>query len=301
VVRLVPWPRAIAALLVLAGLALTANTAVPAVRTREMKAGYQVLAADFHVHSFPGDGVLPPWDLAVEARRRRLDAIALTNHNAMYSWRLAQWLSPIMRRAHGALVIPGEELTSVGFHLAVVGITHPIPWRQPAAAVAAQAHEQGGIAIAAHPARSSWRFLSDADLVALDGVETAHPMILLHAETRRDFLTFYDRARAVHPSIAAIGSTDFHQVAPVGLGRTYLLATAVTQTAILDAIRAGRTVACDGLGQAYGPPALVEMVTDDCRRDATSPPAGQTRVDRLGTWLVWLGLVALVVLGPPRD
>ncbi len=83
VVRLSAGPRAVAALLVLAGLVLTMNAAAPAVRAREPKAGYQVLAADFHVHSFPGDGVLPPWDLAVEARRRGLDAIALTNHNAM--------------------------------------------------------------------------------------------------------------------------------------------------------------------------------------------------------------------------
>jgi hypothetical protein len=301
VVRLAAGPRAIAVLLVLAGLALTMNAAPPLVRAREMKAGYQVLAADFHVHSFPGDGVLPPWDLAVEARRRRLDAIALTNHNAMYSWRLAQWLSPIARRPDGALLIPGEELTSVGFHLAIVGITSPVPWRQPAAAAAAQVHAQGGVAIAAHPGRQTWRFISDADLLALDGVEVSHPMIHLRPETRLDVAAFYDRARSVHPAIAAIGSTDFHQVAPVGLSRTYLLVKAATQMGIVDAIRAGRTVACDGLGRAAGPPDLVEMVKDDCRDDATSPPAGQTALDRLGTWLVWLGAVALVVLGPARD
>ena len=40
------------------------------------------------------------------------------------------------------------------------------------------------------------------------------------------------------------------------------------------------------------------MVKDDCRHDATSPPDGQTALDRLGTWLVWLGVVALVVFGP---
>lgn len=296
--RLGTGPRALAACLVLAGLALTANAAAPAIRARETTAGYQVLAADFHVHSFPGDGLLPPWDLAVEARRRRLDAIALTNHNAMYSWRLAQWLSPLVRREGGALLIPGQELTSVGFHLAIVGIASPIPWRQPAAAAAAQAHEQGGIAIAAHPDQHSKRFLGDADLVALDGVEVAHPKIHDRSESRRDLLAFYDRAHTVHPSIAAIGSSDFHHFAPVGLGRTYLLAKAATQPAIIDAIRAGRTVACDGLGRPYGPPELVEMVKADCLRDATSAPDGQTTLDRIGTWLVWLGVVALVVLGP---
>jgi hypothetical protein len=159
-------------------------------------------------------------------------------------------------------------------------------------------HAQGGVAIAAHPGKQTWRFMTDADLLALDGVEVEHPMVHVRNETRRELVAFYDRAKAVHPSIAAIGSTDFHQVAPVGLGRTYLLAKAATQTGIVDAIRAGRTVACDGLGHAAGPPELVEMVKDDCFHDATSPPDGQTALDRLGTWLVWLGVVGLVVLGP---
>ena len=296
-VRLSAGPRVIAALLVLSGLMLTTNAPAPAVRAREPKAGYQVLAADFHVHSFPGDGLLPPWDLAVEARRRGLDVIALTNHNAMYSWRVAEWLAPITRRAGGALLMPGQELTSVGFHLALVGISSPVPWRQSAASAAAGAHAQGGVAIVAHPSRQSWRFLTDADLLALDGVEVAHPMIHW-TESRRDLLTFSARARALHPSIAAIGSSDFHQLAPIGLGRTYLLAKAATPAAILDAIRAGRTVACDGLGTAYGPPELVEMVGDECRRDAEAAPAGQTSLDRVGTWLIWLGVVGLVVFGP---
>jgi hypothetical protein len=298
VARLNAGPRAVAALLVLAGLMLTMNAAAPAVRVREPKAGYQVLAADLHVHSFPGDGLLPPWDLAVEARRRGLDAIALTNHNAMYSWHVARWLAPITRRAGGALLLPGQELTSAGYHLALIGISTPVPWRQSAAAAAAGAHAQGGIAIAAHPSRRSWPYLTDADLVALDGVEVAHPMILDWPEWRRDLLAFYDRARTVHPSIAAIGSTDFHRLAPVGLGRTYLLVKAATPEAILDAIRAGRTVACDGTGKVYGPPELLEMVRDDCRRDASSPPDGQTTLERVGTWLAWLGVVALVVFGP---
>ena len=62
----------------------------------------------------------------------------------------------------------------------------------------------------------------------------------------------------------------------------------------------GRTVACDGIGRAYGPPELVEMVRENCRRDAASPPDGQTALDRIGTWLVWLGVVMLVMFGPDR-
>ena len=296
-VRLMPGPRVAAALAVFAGLMLSATADPLPARPRVMKAGYVVLAADLHVHSFPGDGGLPPWDIAVEARRRRLDAVALTNHNSMHSWRLARWLSPLTARAGGAMLIPGEELTAVGFHLALVGITEPVAWRQPAASAAAAAHAKGGVALAAHPDRKSWRYLDDAALAALDGVEVAHPIILIWEESRRNLMELYDRARRVHPSIAAIGSTDFHHQAPLGLDRTYLFAREATQPGILDAIRAGRTVACDGRGEAYGPPELVALTREDCRRDATAPPEGETPQDRAGTWLVWTGLVALVVLG----
>src|SRR4051794_38399616 len=107
-------PRAFAWLAVAAGLALSTNAPQPPRRAPELKAGYKVLVADFHVHSFPGDGALPPWELAVEARRRHLDAIALTNHNSTHSWRLTQWLVPNAGRSAGVLLLPGEELTSVG-------------------------------------------------------------------------------------------------------------------------------------------------------------------------------------------
>ena len=53
--------------------------------------------------------------------------------------------------------------------------------------------------------------------------------------------------------------------------RTYLLVKQPTQAGILDAIRAGRTVACNGRGEALGPPDLVAMVGDDCHLDQTSP------------------------------
>ena len=55
--------------------------------------------------------------------------------------------------------------------------------------------------------------------------------------------------------------------------------------------------ACDGLGRAYGPAELVALVQGDCHRDATMPPDGETGTASVGTWLVWIGMVALVLLG----
>jgi hypothetical protein len=296
-VRVILAPRVAAALLIVLGLWLTSQPAPPPpMPEREMKAGYHVLAADLHVHSFPGDGVLLPWDLAREARRRHLDAIALTNHNSTHSWRLAQWLS-LTGGPGAAMLVPGAEVTSVGFHLAAVGITSPIPWRQPVPALAAAIHSQGGAAIVAHPSRKSWRFLDDAALAAVDGVEVDHPINYVRREARRELTAFYARASRVHPAIAAIGSTDFHHFAPVGLNRTYLLVTERSMPGIVAAIRAGRTVGCDADGAAHGQDDLVALLGEVCRAEAGAPPEGNARADRIGSWLVWLGVVSLVVCG----
>ena len=76
--------RVLALVAVIAGLALAGTAARPPRPAPMTAAGYTVLAGDFHVHGFP-DG-LPPWDSAREARRRRLDVIALTSHNSMRGW-----------------------------------------------------------------------------------------------------------------------------------------------------------------------------------------------------------------------
>src|SRR5260221_214017 len=128
--------------------------------------------------------------------------------------------------------------------------------------IVAALHATGGVAIAAPPGKDSWPFLEDAALAALDGVEAVRPMMHGREKSRQDLAAFYERAQRVHPGIAAIGSTDFHHFAPLGLGRTYLLARTATQAGILDAIRAGLTVACAGDSGAYSPPGLVSIGRD---------------------------------------
>jgi predicted metal-dependent phosphoesterase TrpH len=260
------------------------------VRPEGAHQGFEVLAADFHVHSFPGDGALTPSVIAREAPRHRIDIVGLTNHNTMLSWRLAS-----RTRRGDALLIPGQEVTSPGFHIAAIGLEATVPWHQQAAGVAADVHRQGGVAIAAHPGRESWPRFDDRALDALDGVEVAHPMTYVWPETARDLAAFYARARARHPGIAAIGSTDFHFFWPVGLCRTYVIATARTPDAVLDAIRAGRTVACDGEGRAWGPSRLVPLASDLCLQDTMASRSFRTPVETIATLSTLLGLVLLAL------
>ena len=275
---------------VLAGLAISDPPPRPPLRHGD----YTILAGDFHVHAFPGDGTLAPWALAREASRRGLDVIGLTNHNNMIAWRLSQALP---WPPGGAMVIPGEELTAAGYHLAAIGLTHTVPWRQPAAAAARAIQAAGGVAIAAHPIDGARAGLDGAAIEAIDGFEAAHPAQHEWPKAARQIEEFRQRAFSARPSIAAIGSTDFHATAPLGLCRTFLFVSEVSPRGVLEAIRAGRTVACDANGKAYGAAALSAVVADACARSAGSPARDVNAVGPIGASLVWLGCAALVAAG----
>jgi hypothetical protein len=258
--------------------------------------GFRVLSADFHVHSFPGDGVLPPWVLVAEARRRNLDVIALTNHNHMLSWPIARWIAP---RSPDVLILPGEEVTTPRFHMAAIGITHRVGWSESAAAVAAAVHAAGGVAIVAHP-ESRAAAAVDRTFADVDGVESAPPMRHAGEQARLEVDAAVTLAVTVHPGIAQIGSSDFHYLAPLGLCRTYVFARDATPAAVIDAVRAGRTVACDASGSTYGAADLAAAVGADCRAAAMRRVDLGNNLNRIAVACAWLGALGFTLAGPRR-
>lgn len=272
----------------LAAAGLAAGSAIdtrPPLAAPVVAGGYHVIAADFHVHAFPGDGALPPWELAREASRRGLHAIVVSNHNQTFAARLGN------RAAGLPLLIPAQEITTPRFHLIAAGITRTVDWRQPELDIVRDVHAQGGVVIAAHPVRVSWKG-GDAMLAAIDAAEVAHPLTGM-VDTGRDELTaFFTRARAVNRDLAPIGSSDFHLVAPLGVCRTYVFASAPTRDGVLDAIRAGRTVAEDQDGVLYGDPALTLLLD---QTGATNRPAFPRRAPLAAAAAVLLGLLVMMV------
>lgn len=288
--------RIAAALLWIAGVILGSVSERPAPAAPRMVDGLHVLAADFHVHSFPGDGALPPWTLAREARRRGIDVIALTNHNHMLSWPLARWTTSA---ATGVLLLPGQEVTTPAYHMTAIGITRTVRWDVSAARVAADVHAEGGVAIVAHPDERAARAIGPA-FADVDGIETAHPARHAALRTQRELDAAVVEAMTMHPGIAQIGASDFHYLAPLGMCRTYVFAREATADGVIDAIRAGRTVACDARGQTYGDARLVAVVARDCAAASAAPAAVQPQLERIAIVSAWLGALGLTLLGPRR-
>ena len=254
--------------------------------------GYRVLEADFHVHNFPFNyTALAPWDLVLEARRQHLDVIAITAHNRVWPSKVGVWFSALVG---GPTVLTGEEVVSPRYHLLGIGIDSTVDWHQSAASAIDDIHRQGGVAIAAHPGLIFWPGYDDTAVSRLDGSEVLHPVIYASPRSYKPFQQFYSRAHA-----AAIGDSDYHGLWPMGLCRTYVFAKNDSPAAILDAIRARRTVVYDRNNRAYGDPELIQLTEHDqrfadLRREADNPDL---------SWMVrvsgicgMLGLVALLFL-----
>lgn len=275
-----PW-----GLMAVAIISGTVADRVP-VRAPIVAGGYRVLAADFHTHSSMwSDGAETPFGLVLVARRAGLDAIAITGHNQVSDAKAGRWFSQLIG---GPTVLVGQEMLGANHHVIAVGTEQQIDLPTVAAQVA-EVHRQGGVAIAAHPMKEFWPGFSDAEKQQLDGAEICHPLVYGNPKAQPAF----DQFRAGQ-SFAAIGSSDFHGLGRIGECRTYVFATANTPAAILEAIRARRTVVYSPGGRTYGDLNLAALIADrsDLREQATADPAtsGLDWISRLSglAGLVWL-------------
>ena len=286
---------------ILLALGILAGTIAdrPAARRIRMAGDYRILAVDFHTHSSMwSDGALTPWGLVLEAGRAGLDAIAITGHDEVWDGRVGRAFS---RLVGGPTVLVGEEvLSEPHYHLIAVGIARRVSFRQRAADAIDEVHRQGGVAIAAHPREEYWSGW-DADAMArLDGAEICHPLIYAVDETQSEFERF-----AARGSVAAIGSSDFHGIGPMGACRTFVFASGDSPSAILEAVRAHRTVVYGRDGRAYGDAALMPLAERAGLREAAIE--WQRRGGALDWWSRIAGVIGLAGLvmasrgGPRRD
>lgn len=294
--RPVTRARTASAVLLVAAIAAgtVADTAPPDVPLT--LGGYRVVAADFHVHSstFSDSGVTP-WGIVVEARRRGIDALSFNGHNQVWDGKSARAFS---RWIGGPTVLTGQEIMAAnGPHIIAVGTHAVIDGRgRDVAAIADEIHRQGGIAIAAHPFPVFWPAYDDAAVQRLDGAEICHPMVYWPENAQRELEQFSARGR-----FAAIGSSDYHGVGRLGLCRTYVFARDASAEAILEAVRARRTVVYGRGGSAYGEPELVKLAAahPHLRDTATiDPPPGALDWVSRGTGL--LGLLGLAIVNSRR-
>jgi predicted metal-dependent phosphoesterase TrpH len=175
--------------------------------------------ADLHIHTLASDGTSGVIEiLDFVERETDLDVIAITDHERIDAAEAARAIA--VDRGLRSNVIVGEEVTTLGGHLLALFIETPIrPLRSLRTTIAA-IHDQGGLAIPAHPLVPYplcaqgfvLRRLLDAsdERFHPDGLETLNPTTLGRPWHGR-VVRFADEY-----GLAKLGNSDAHAASAIG-------------------------------------------------------------------------------------
>jgi predicted metal-dependent phosphoesterase TrpH len=181
--------------------------------------------ADMHLHSLYSDGTSGIEALLDHVERHTdLDLVAITDHERLDGALRA-------REIHGAgafsfELVVGEEITTRRGHLLALFIEERIPALRPLTETLERIHDQGGLAIAAHPMAPLTPSLGRRSLLALhhdpdprhqlDGIELLNPSA---AGRSRRLDRLHLNQRTLH--LPAVGNSDAHIAEHVGTGWTW--------------------------------------------------------------------------------
>ena len=174
--------------------------------------------ADLHIHTLASDGVSSVDDILDAAERAGLDVIAITDHERIDAAVAARAMAKT--RGLRLQIVIGEEVTTRSGHLLALFISERIPpWRSMSWTIA-RVHEQGGLAVVAHPlvpyplcasARTIRRLLADPDpRHHIDGLEVFNPMTARLPWGRRV------PALAEGLGVTMLANSDAHMASHVG-------------------------------------------------------------------------------------
>ena len=179
--------------------------------------------ADLHIHTLASDGTSGIDAILTHAIEvQQLDVIAITDHERIDAAIAARRL--VASRGLAIEIVVGEEVTTLGGHLLALFIEEPVRSLRSLRTTIAAIHEQGGLAVPAHPlvpyplcaqGFALRRLLTDEDpRFHPDGLETFNPTALGRP--------MHDRvvAFAAEHGLASIGNSDAHAAAAVGSGYT---------------------------------------------------------------------------------
>ncbi len=221
--------------------------------------------ADLHIHTLASDGVDGVDAILGAAVAAGLKVIAITDHERIDAAVAAQ--RQARERGLPVDVIVGEEVTTRNGHLVALFLTRRIkPWGRMRDAVA-QVHEQGGLAIVAHPLvpyplcaseGTIRRLLDEADAARHpDAIEAFNPT------TARMRWSARVPAFAFEMGLTQVASSDAHRATSVG--------RAITRFRGDDAEALRRAIVEDATaweGTAYAWPEQVGMFRQQTAKNA---------------------------------
>lgn len=163
------------------------------------------------------------------AERMNADGIVVTDHDHLMDEKEAEYLS----RKYEFIVLPGVEISAQGVyaHILAFGIKREIGPDMGVEETLARIHEQGGVAVAAHPLR----YVDELDRSVwkgLDAIETLNP----HCSQEQNMKA---REIACDWGLPQIGSSDVHNSSMVGTYATRFSSSITNMNRLKEAILNG--------------------------------------------------------------
>jgi predicted metal-dependent phosphoesterase TrpH len=173
---------------------------------------------DLHTHTFYSiDGCSSPEDHVRRAAQRGLDGVAITDHNTTLGWKEANAAA----KKYNIFVVQGEEVKTkingkVIGDIVALFIKHPIEHREPEKVIK-EIHDQGGLAILAHPFHIFTPFKGDMNKFK----DLADAIEVLNGRVPSKRVDKKALAFAKKHNLAMVGSSDSHYWRDVADAYTY--------------------------------------------------------------------------------
>jgi len=177
----------------------------------------------------PIEGLNRPREIVAHARKLGMKILALTDHDTMEGVREA------MKEARklGILLVPGEEVSTQQGHVLALGITEPVKSGRDILETIEDIHEQGGVAIAAHPFDLR-RKGCGTNAIYCDAIEVFNAFDVERASNWRA------KHFALRNGMPVTAGSDAHMLAMLGHGVT-ILPDCYTVDEVIRAIKHGKT------------------------------------------------------------
>ena len=177
--------------------------------------------ADLHLHTDFSDGLHSPREVVQAASRSGVQIIAVTDHDTLEGALRAHEYS-LRRPDLDIQVIVGEEVSTLNGHVIGIFLDQFVPPRLSAKRTVELIHQQGGIAILAHPFHIYTgkdydypKAVEIIDEIDFDGIETINHGDALSFWSNKKAMKILERRR-----LAPIGCSDAHNCRFIGMGYT---------------------------------------------------------------------------------
>lgn len=187
------------------------------------------LKIDLHVHTNHSDSISSVEEVLEAARKKKLDGVAITDHDTMTG------VEEALNHAHGLLLIPGIEVGTVEGHILILGLKKPPLKGLSAVEVAEYARKEGGVVIIAHPHVPFRSFNEEAiRRIGPDAIETYNAKTPFSKRMIRRNIDLANRL-----GLPQTGGSDAHVHQTVGDMYTIVTAASRTVEDVLEGIRRG--------------------------------------------------------------